>query len=416
MNTIEIGVEKTLSNGCGLGRDGDGRVVFVPGALPGEVYAVDRLVKRKNTLWAEGCQRLRDAAIRVAPDCPHYGSCGGCGLLHAQREAELGIKVSFLEDALRRIGKMADYRIEPMDFPFEGSRARGKLHVDARGRLGFKAAAGDAIADIPHCAVMPPALRSLLPALGDWVRRLGFVGEIHFALGEGGAPVLACRGSHGPNPADHPPPAGVQGVTLQDGSGRELARFGQPAARFSWNGIQVALAPAQFFQSNPASWPVFFRWTRAYLKRFEPRSVWDVHAGAGFLTSALAGRKVIASEPDKAAQAVLRQVLARLGGEAKLHSGPAERAIGNRRLGLADVEGVLLDPPRAGLSGSLTEWLLAHGPRALLYFSCDAASFSRDLRRLSARYRLASPVLAMNVSPGSLRLETAAILAEPDIA
>ncbi len=410
---MRIVVEKTLNNGCGMGRDAEGRIVFVPGGLAGEPYEVSRFAKRKSVLWAKACERLEDAAIRRRPPCPHFGECGGCGLLHVRDEDELSVKIAFLEDALQRIGKLEHWRIDARPLPAEGSRARGKLHVDGAGRLGFRTAGSESIAPIETCRVMPPTVAALLPALRAETRRRRFRGDIFFAVGNGDPrPVFELRGSFANRPFDGPASLhGARGVKLANDKGEELARWGEPVAPFVWNGVSLSLEPSQFFQSNPRSWPIFFEWTARYAREWDLGAVWDVHAGAGFLSTCLGGRAILASEPDPLAQNALAKALSQIEGSHRIFRGPAERALADSSLSLASLDGAVLDPPRTGLSPALRDWLAASGPPSLLYFSCDVASFSRDLRRLTASgYCLASPILAMNVSPGSLRLETAAVL------
>jgi len=45
---------------------------------------------------------------------------------------------------------------------------------------------------------------------------------------------------------------------------------------------------------------------------------------------------------------------------------------------------VVLDPPRGGLAKGVAETLVRRRPRRVLYVSCDAATFARDLKVLLA--------------------------------
>ena len=82
----------------------EGRAVFVPGALPGELWRV-RIVKvTSSAVWGRGEELLEGSPERVKPDCIAFPRCGGCASRHMSYEAELEMKKRRVGDALRRIG------------------------------------------------------------------------------------------------------------------------------------------------------------------------------------------------------------------------------------------------------------------------------------------------------------------------
>ena len=403
-------VEKVLNNGWGLARSEEGEAVFIPEGLPGERFQVEQVAKRKGAKWAETHRRLDESSIRAAPCCPHFGDCGGCQLLHVARPRELDVKLDFLKDCLRRIGRMDPPDIEARDFPLEGSRIRGKFHTGRDGILGFKSEKSHRVHPISHCRVLPQSVRLLLPRLEALAKAGHFRGEVCFAADTDGLnPALEYVGRASTRFLPEIfLPAGAKGALLRDGPRRHS--LGEPWVAFCWRGLKVRLRASQFFQSNPLSWPVFFEQVDGYLTRFNPSRVWDSHAGSGFLTSCLEGREVFCSEPDPLAWKVLQGALEERSFRYHGFHGTAEQAIERGHAALGRIDGMLLDPPRAGLSPELRSWLLTQGPASLLYFSCDMASFSRDLADLDSAYRLCPPIFAMNVNPGTLRLEMSATL------
>ena len=79
--TVQAEVESLAHGGEGIARV-DGRVVFVPGAAPGD-HVLARIVE-DHPRWARARleQVLRPSPDRVEPRCPLHGECGGCGLQH----------------------------------------------------------------------------------------------------------------------------------------------------------------------------------------------------------------------------------------------------------------------------------------------------------------------------------------------
>ncbi len=414
MDAEKISIVKMLNNGHGLGRNSEGRSVFVPDAMEGETFLLENVVKRKGALWAVKARRLDESPMRqTSPVCSHFPQCGGCQMLHVRAESELEVKLGFLKDSLTRIGKLEDPQIEGQDFPMANSRIRGKFHVDTKGRLGFKQARGDKVAVVSKCLVIPDSVRDMMPQIQDFVTQSGFLGEIYFATDEAGLnPSLEMCGRL---------KKGLSASKLfkrlelpfrfvfKDEKGRVLHASPKSEIELSWNGRSARVNASSFFQSNPQSWSYFWRWTTRFIEENGLCTLWDAHSGSGFLISGVSASRVYCSEPHPAAFTELKRLY---GHDSRfvLHRGTAESVISDGAFPLDELDGVILDPPRAGLTSSLRDWLKQDGPKSLLYFSCDMASFSRDLKDLGDAYELDGPIFAMNLNPGTLRLETICIL------
>ena len=88
----------------GVGRLSDGRAVFVPGAIPGEVANIE-ITREKGRF----CEASLSAVLEASPDrrspaCPFYGACGGCQGRHMTYERTLSLKRQIVWDALSRVG------------------------------------------------------------------------------------------------------------------------------------------------------------------------------------------------------------------------------------------------------------------------------------------------------------------------
>ncbi|MGI8896382.1 MAG: TRAM domain-containing protein, partial [Casimicrobiaceae bacterium] len=149
--------------------DGEGRgvarvaskVVFVEGALPGEIVTVDVFKKKPTFDLARVRSVLRSSPDRVVPRCPHFGVCGGCTLQHASPSLQIAAKQRTLEDALERIGQVcAERMLPPIEGPAWGYRFRARLsvrHVPKKGGVlvGFHERKSSFVADMRECHVLP---------------------------------------------------------------------------------------------------------------------------------------------------------------------------------------------------------------------------------------------------------------------
>ena len=105
----------------------DGKVIFVSGAIPGDVADV-MLVKSKKE-WAEGrvLQITTPSPDRLAPFCRHFGTCGGCKWQMLPYEKQLIYKQQEAGENLRRIGKTEIPELLPIIGSDDTTAYRNKL-------------------------------------------------------------------------------------------------------------------------------------------------------------------------------------------------------------------------------------------------------------------------------------------------
>jgi 23S rRNA (uracil1939-C5)-methyltransferase len=166
----------------GDGRDageGAGKVVFIEGALPGERVQVQ--VARKKNQWEQGLVSAiaRESAQRVKPACPHFGlhagACGGCKMQHLHPTAQVAVKQRVLEDNLWHLAKVKpEQMLPPIAGPAWGYRERARLSVRFVAKkgavlVGFHERKSRYVADMTSCAVLPPKVSALLPALRELI-------------------------------------------------------------------------------------------------------------------------------------------------------------------------------------------------------------------------------------------------------
>jgi len=105
----------------------DGKVIFISGAVPGDVADV-MLVKNKKD-WAEG--RVLQVKVyskeRVSPFCKHFGVCGGCKWQMLPYPKQLQYKQQEVEQNLKRIGKIDLPELLPIIGAEETVHYRNKL-------------------------------------------------------------------------------------------------------------------------------------------------------------------------------------------------------------------------------------------------------------------------------------------------
>jgi 23S rRNA (uracil1939-C5)-methyltransferase len=372
---VELDLDSLAFGGEAVGRDGDGRVVFVAGGAPGDRVLARVVEDKRSFRRAELVRVLRPGAARVAAPCPIVDRCGGCPWQHIDPLAQLAAKQAIVERALAKSG--AEIR------PIAGAPAwlgyRTRARMTARGgAIGFAGRRSHTVVDVERCLALDPALDAAMQAARRALGALiGQEGTIAGLVRNGGVEIAVTSGER----ADVP--------RLRDAA---TALVGQ--AGISRVTVDDPTAPAAgFAQANAAQNEVL----RALVRepaRADGASVLELYAGDGNFTRDLAAvaSRGVAVEGDRAAVARLRAALR--DPRWTIVAEPVARAV--ERLARAGdrFDVVVLDPPRAGAADAV-EGIARLAPDRIVYVSCDPMTLQRDLAslgRLGYPARIAWPV------------------------
>jgi 23S rRNA (uracil1939-C5)-methyltransferase len=412
---VELHIDGIAAGGAGVGRDADGRAVFVHRTAPGE-RVTGRIIEEKKR-WARArLERVLDPAParREAP-CRFYGRCGGCTLEHLRYDAQLAAKAGIVAAALRRIG---GFTIEPppvVASPLE-LRYRNRVSVtlvrlrDGRVRAGFhELDRPERVLDIDESCLMPE--EPVAAAWGDirrsWGRgasRLPSGARLRLTLRatSDGRTSLLVQGGYGPGrPGElivrvpsldaiwQQPRPGVSPVLLA--GAQELTEV--------WDGEEIRLGGAVFMQVNRGAAALLDDWIMQVAGEVMGRTVIDAYCGVGLHARRLArrGARVSGIELDAHAVEEARRALP----EAAFTAGRVEDELPARLP--ADL--VILNPPRAGVEEPGLAALRGAPPARIIYISCDPATLARDLKRLAPRFALRS-IRCFDLFPQTAHVET----------
>ena len=159
------------SEGLGIARI-DGQVVFVHGAIRGEICDVLVMKVLKNAAFGKIAALVEPSPARRTPDCPYYGRCGGCDFRHMSCEEELWAKRTRVQDALTRIGG-AEVTVEEILGAEQPLHYRNKsiYPISPAGEVGFYRARSHQVVHVGHCLIQKPEADALAQALRDYVAR-----------------------------------------------------------------------------------------------------------------------------------------------------------------------------------------------------------------------------------------------------
>lgn len=389
--TIRVTIERVVAGGAGLAREAAGRVVFVDGALPGEVVEAEVVEERRDFARARVVEVVDASPARVAPPCPYVAAgCGGCGWQHVAPDAQLRLKEEIVADALRRIARLGDLPPIATSHPGVGGARTTVRAAVVDGRLGFRRAASTDVVDVDACLVSHPAVSEVL-------REGRFHGADEVLVRTSvatGMTVAAVDPASAAAEAAVPPAVAVGGV--DDG---ELAIEEEVAGR------RLRVSAASFFQASPGVAAALVEAVGAAAGPLAGASVVDAYGGVGLFAACVAApagaTAITVVESNRTAADDARHNLA--GFPATV----VRAEVGRWRPSPADV--VVADPARPGLGRPGVRALVAARPSRLVLVSCDAASLGRDVRLLIEAGYAPGPVHLVDAFAHTPHIEAVAV-------
>ncbi len=409
--SVEIAIEKLVYGGEGLGHlppdeAGRGKAVFVPFVLPGERVEVELASQRPGFSRAELRGVVTPSELRVAPQCEHFGRCGGCQYQHASYAAQLGAKAEILRETLHRTAKIT------LDVPLEThsaepwhyrNRTRMKIHARSGFALGYFRAGSHELEAVRECPISSPLINRAIAAMwaaGENGLAPESLGEVQFFAAESdqGSPELLIEiyVREGSDPTQFEPLsvalgeslpelAGVAvffGASVDDDSERPSKRpvaagaFGEASITYRTTGANFQVSAGSFFQTNRYLVDVM---QELVTKGRKGAAALDLYSGVGLFSVPLAR-----SFDHVTAVEVSPYSFADLEHNAPANLTPVLKSTEEylRQAKRSEFDFVVVDPPRAGLNAEIVRALGRLEAPTLTYVSCDPATLSRDLALL----------------------------------
>jgi 23S rRNA (uracil1939-C5)-methyltransferase len=454
---LELTITTLAFGGAGIGRSDD-FVVFVPGAVPGDVAEVQVTKVKRQYAQALLLGLKVPSPERRGPQCSHFSACGGCSWQSLDYAAQLRYKTQQVRDSLERLAGQRDFELRPILAMTDPWRYRNRVDfsiAEAGGRpsIGFHAPGHwDEVLAVSECHLLPIALEQTRTEVELWLRAHG-IEAWHPRLHTGYARHLLVRGAclsseksevlvslvTSPAPLPHsadlvdrlratrpelvgvihavnPNPAEVTtGLSYQ-------TLWGRPFLLEKIAGVALKVSVDAFLQTNTRMADLLYATVlrEAELDPIASKTVWDLYSGVGSIGLALASkaRRVLGIETVPAAVEDAREN-ARLNGinNAVFLEGDVAKvlrdAAGGQTLLPPDTEHpdvIVVDPPRAGLGRRAAAMIATAGAPRIVYVSCNPASLAGDLTEILPHGYVLVRVTPVDMFPHTPHIEAVAVL------
>jgi 23S rRNA (uracil1939-C5)-methyltransferase len=380
----EITLTGMSYGGDALGNLPDGRVVFVPFALPGERVRVQLTEEKRSFARAHLLEILTSSPERITPRCRHFSDCGGCHYQHLPYEKQLEIKQAILREQFQRIAGIDNPPVEKIvPSPAQWNyRNTVQFHLSPNGKLGYQASGSHRIVEISECHLPEENLNQLWPQLE--LEPIAGLERVELRQDAGDDAMLVLE-SHMIDTPELQIGLPISVVHLSPAGALVLAGSDHVVMQVKDRAFQVSAG--SFFQVNTAQAAAMVDELLANLPLSATDTLLDVYCGVGLFSAFLAPKvkRCVAIEFSETAcddYAVNLDEFDNI----ELYVGAAETILPALQL---TARGTVVDPPRAGLARPALDALVHLAPEMIAYVSCDPSTLSRDARLLlEAGYRL----------------------------
>ena len=437
----------------------DGKVIFLPNAVPGDIVDVQTFKKRKAYYEGKATVFHKLSSKRTVPACEHFGVCGGCKWQDMAYKHQLFYKQKEVTNNLTRIGHIELPEITPilgssnpyfyrnkMEFSFSDSRWLTQEEVKSDKDLGDRNALGfhipgmwDKILDLKKCHLQADPSNAIRNA----VKKFAIENELEFFNTRNQTGLLRTMMIRTSLTGDimvmiqffkenkkkrellmnfisktFPEITSLQYVinekandTIYD---QEVICYNGADHIFeAMEGLKFKINAKSFYQTNSEQAYELYKITRNFAGLTGTELVYDLYTGIGTIAQFIAKqtKKVIGVEsvPDAIKAAKENAQLNNIN-NVEFFVGDMKQVFNDvfiAKHGQPDV--IITDPPRDGMHKDVVQQILNIAPKKVVYVSCNSATQARDLALLDTMYQV-TKTQAVDMFPQTFHVENVVLL------
>jgi len=447
------------AKGVSVAKAPDGKIIFIPNVVPGDVVDVQTFKKRKAYFEGKAVAFHKLSAQRVEPVCQHFGACGGCKWQNMGYEFQLGYKHQEVENNLKRIGKIELPQFEPilgskeqffyrnkMEFSFSNARWLTDDEIKSGEELGKENALGfhipkmwDKILDIKKCYLQQDPSNALRNEIRDFANENGLeffnprenTGLLRTLMirttSTGEIMVLIQFFKEDKKKREllldflknrFPEITSLQYVinsklndTIYDQN--VICYHGRDYILEEMEGLKFSINAKSFYQTNSDQAYELYSITRDFAGLTGNEVVYDLYTGTGTIAQFVSknAKKVIGVEavPEAIADAKVNAERNNIT-NCEFYVGDMKNVFNDAFIeqhGQPDV--IITDPPRDGMHKDVVAQILKIAPERVVYVSCNSATQARDLALMDEMYKVVR-VRPVDMFPQTHHVENVVLL------
>src|SRR5690554_4383404 len=437
----------------------DGKVIFVPNVVPGDVADIQTVKKRKAYYEGRATHIHSYSPHRTEPVCEHFGACGGCKWQNMKYSQQLVYKQQEVYNHLKRIGKIDLPEFEPilgsekqffyrnkMEFSFSNARWLTPEEIQSGEELGRENALGfhipkmwDKILDIKKCYLQQDPSNAIRNEIRDFANENGLefynprenTGLLRTLMirtaSTGEIMVLIQFFKEDKEKREmlldflknrFPEITSLQYVinsklndTIYDQ--KVICYHGRDYILEEMEGLQFSINAKSFYQTNSEQAYQLYAITRDFAGLTGDEVVYDLYTGTGTIAQFVSkkAKKVIGVEAvPEAIEAAKENAKRNQITNCDFFVGDMKNVFNDDFIqthGQPDV--IITDPPRDGMHKDVVAQILKIAPKRVVYVSCNSATQARDLALMDEKYKVVR-VRPVDMFPQTHHVENVVLL------
>lgn len=344
------------------------KVTFVPNTVPGDIANIKVIKEHKKYNEAILVDLVNPSSERIDAPCPYFGICGGCTLQILSYEKGIDYKKEKVINYFKKMGLIINPNVIENDMPYN---YRNKITLKVvNGVIGYFKLNSHSVVEIKKCILAEDCINDVINIIsnmkiinGEVIIRCNYNKEILIIINTQDKINIPALSKN------------IKGITLNN----EVI-YGDDHFYEEINNIKYKVSYQAFFQVNRNVASKMFKLVEDFVN--DKDCVLDLYSGVGTLglSASKKAKNVLGVEINKNAvrNANENAVINKLNNAKFIYSD----ASNIKNIDVA-FNKLIVDPPRAGLSTDVIDFINNKLPDEIIYISCDYHTQARDLKLLN---------------------------------
>lgn len=356
----------------------DGKTIFVENAYIGDEVCVEIIKQKKNFSIARVKEYVKYSDLRKKDYCKY--SCGGCDILELLYKEQLKFKEDKVQDILKRYLK-EDIKVNKIIYDKDlNYRNKITLHVK-NNKIGLYRKESNEIVEISNCSLVSDKINKLIDRLRVFIsKNPNNISEIIIKTTYYNEVMLIFNGEVSSD------------LALKEFNDIESIFINDLCLKSKFIKDKIGeydfyLSRDSFFQVNRFNTINLYNEVKRLIKERNINNVLDLYCGVGTIgiyiskyVKHVIGVEVVEDAVESAFENKKLNNISNI----DFKCCKVEDCINEFK----DIDLIIIDPPRSGLSKSVINSIVTINPKYIIYVSCDIMTMVRDLNILNDNYKI----------------------------